>query len=169
MKALSPVRMALPLGPRPLSVSAHVMLALARYPSSTPTHATGRTVFASSCPAYPAHAMRYPGIFANDTAYVIKQRLFVLCPHQCLVAVADGLQFTIQPALLLFSLLALDNFPGQDLICTVNSAVRSLTLDSIVTLARRNSSFACRSRRDRCNETSDKSSNARVAVPNILE
>jgi hypothetical protein len=37
-----PVRIAEPVGPRPRSVSAHVMFRLAEYPSSYPFWATGR-------------------------------------------------------------------------------------------------------------------------------
>ncbi len=43
-----PVRMQVPVGPRPRSESAQVMFAAFRYPSSNPACAMGRTVRAAS-------------------------------------------------------------------------------------------------------------------------
>ncbi len=50
-QTVSPLRIAVPVGPRPRSESAQTMSALARYSLAGPAQATGRTVLASSCSA----------------------------------------------------------------------------------------------------------------------
>ncbi len=59
-KLTFPVRMAIPVGPQPCSASAQVMFNRSIYPSSNPAYATGSTVLASSCWAYPIHTMAWP-------------------------------------------------------------------------------------------------------------
>src|SRR4030042_3039379 len=55
-----PVRMAVPVGPRPRSVSAQVIRNVPKYPSSKPAWATARTVLPSSSSANPIHTILWP-------------------------------------------------------------------------------------------------------------
>ncbi|GBC87459.1 hypothetical protein HRbin12_01465 [bacterium HR12] len=56
----SPVRIAVPVGPRPRGSSAQVRSIEDRYPASNPAQATGSTLRRSSSRRYPTQAIRYP-------------------------------------------------------------------------------------------------------------
>ena len=108
--------MAVPVGPRPISVSAQVMLIRSRYPASYPAWATGsdRFSFVKFAVADPCHPQTAD--FDQDPANGAQQFVLFGRANQSLVTLIKRLQGPVQSGQFLLRPLALDTL-GNPVSC----------------------------------------------------
>ena len=92
-----PRRIAVPVGPRPRSLSAQVIFKVSKYPSSKPANATGRTLFAVVVlgETDPDHLVA--AIFDDDPAHGIDKVRLLDSAGDRLAAVAERLERAVEP------------------------------------------------------------------------